>query len=359
MATIKSVTSQAPLSTITNYVTKSEKTEEKLLSGKDCNPELAGKQMMNTKKFYGKLGGTQYYHFVQSFHAAEKIKPEEAHRLAMDFVSKCPIFDGFEVLVATHKDRKHVHTHFVVNSVSYSTGKKLQMNKRDLQAMKNLSDNLCRVAGLSVCVKGKTFEGQDRENVVAYKKETYRHLKKAEEGKADSWVRDIGVAVIKCQTEATSRKQFIDLMQAAGITVDWQDNHKYIVFEVSRNGKLYRVRNSRLERYYNVEISKEALENVFALNAAGRIAETAGERAAEESRTAINQSTVARRNTEAENKSAEQRVYVARNERRNREDVQQRSRTVQNRSARQSISIQAPRNSRSKSRSRGNTGYER
>ena len=75
MATIKSVTSQAPLSTITNYVTKSEKTEEKLLSGKDCNPELAGKQMMNTKKFYGKLGGTQYYHFVQSFHAAEKIKP--------------------------------------------------------------------------------------------------------------------------------------------------------------------------------------------------------------------------------------------------------------------------------------------
>ena len=317
MATIKSVTSQAPLSTITNYVTKSEKTEEKLLSGKDCNPELEGKQMMNTKKFYGKLGGTQYYHFVQSFHAAEKIKPEEAHRLAMDFVSKCPIFDGFEVLVATHKDRKHVHTHFVVNSVSYSTGKKLQMNKRDLQAMKNLSDNLCRVAGLSVCVKGKTFEGQDRENVVAYKKETYRHLKKAEEGKADSWVRDIGVAVIKCQTEATSRKQFIDLMQAAGITVDWQDNHKYIVFEVSRNGKLYRVRNSRLERYYNVEISKEALENVFALNAAGRIAETAGERAAEESRTAINQSTVARRNTEAENKSAEQRVYVARNERRN------------------------------------------
>ena len=51
MATIKSVTSQAPLSTITNYVTKSEKTEEKLLSGKDCNPELAGKQKMNTKKF--------------------------------------------------------------------------------------------------------------------------------------------------------------------------------------------------------------------------------------------------------------------------------------------------------------------
>lgn len=359
MATIKSVTSQAPLSTITNYVTKSEKTEEKLLSGKDCNPELAGKQMMNTKKFYAKLGGTQYYHFVQSFHAAEKIKPEEAHRLAMDFVSKCPIFDGFEVLVATHKDRKHVHTHFVVNSVSYSTGKKLQMNKRDLQAMKDLSDDLCRATGLSICVKGKTFEGQDRENVVAYKKETYRHLKKAEEGKADSWVRDIGVAVIKCQTEATSRKQFIDLMQAAGITVDWQDNHKYIVFEVSRNGKLYRVRNSRLERYYNVEISKEALENVFALNAAGRIAETAGERAAEESRTAINQSTVARRNTKAENQSAEQRVYVTRNERRNREDVQQRSRTAQNRPARQSVSNQAPRNSRSKSRSRGNSGYER
>lgn len=55
MATIKSVTSQAPLSTITNYVTKSEKTEEKLLSGKDCNPELAGKQMMNTKNFMGNL----------------------------------------------------------------------------------------------------------------------------------------------------------------------------------------------------------------------------------------------------------------------------------------------------------------
>ncbi|HEL1741448.1 TPA: relaxase/mobilization nuclease domain-containing protein [Streptococcus suis] len=33
---------------------------------------------------------------------------------------------GHEVLIATHIDKGHIHTHFIVNSVNYENGHKLQ-----------------------------------------------------------------------------------------------------------------------------------------------------------------------------------------------------------------------------------------
>jgi hypothetical protein len=32
----------------------------------------------------------------------------------------------FEVVVATHLDKEHIHCHFVINSVSFKDGKRLQ-----------------------------------------------------------------------------------------------------------------------------------------------------------------------------------------------------------------------------------------
>ena len=46
--------------------------------------------------------------------------------IAKEFVESCPQFKGFEVLIATHQDREHIHTHFILNSVSFEDGHKLQ-----------------------------------------------------------------------------------------------------------------------------------------------------------------------------------------------------------------------------------------
>jgi len=277
MATIKAVSSKVGIGGIIDYVTKEEKTDEKLLSGKDCQPETVKDEMQATKELWGKTGGRTYKHFVQSFHKDENITPEQAHELAKQFAEQCEQFKGFEVLIATHKDREHVHTHFVLNSVSFEDGHKFQMHKSELQEMKDLSDVICSQHGLHICEKGKTFEGEEREEISAYTKETYRLLKNAEQGEVKSYVQDIALSVLECREQATSREDFIERMQEQGIGVDWQDNHKYITFtdlaRQEQGEKQCKIRNNKLEKYYNLDFGKESLEIEFKTNARSTKAE--------------------------------------------------------------------------------------
>lgn len=272
MAVIKAVSSKAPISTAIDYVSKDEKTENKLLSGYNLtSPDTAMDEMQATKEVWGKTGGRTYKHFVQSFAPDENITPEQAHELATKFAEQCPLFQGFEVLIATHKDREHIHTHFVVNSVNFEDGHKFQMKSTELQDMKDLSDKLCRERGFTITQKGKTFHGEDREETTAYSKEKYRLLQKAEQGKTDSYVQDIALAVLECREQATSREDFKMLMSERGYAVKWEDSRKYITFtdtERQAHGeKKNSVRNNKLEQYYHIDFSKEGLEREFESNA--------------------------------------------------------------------------------------------
>lgn len=91
---------------------------------------------------WDKDGGRTYKHFVQSFAPGEKIDPAQAHQIACQLAASRPEWQDFEVLIATHEDKEHIHTHFVVNSVSYVDGHKLQQSKAELQAMKGRSEGL-------------------------------------------------------------------------------------------------------------------------------------------------------------------------------------------------------------------------
>ena len=270
MAVIKAVSSKAGIGTAIEYVTKEEKTEQTLLSGLNCEPDTAKEEMQATKELWGKTDGRTYKHFVQSFAPDEKIDPVQAHQLACRLAAERPEWKGFEVLIATHKDRAHIHTHFIVNSVSFEDGHKLQQSKADLQNMKNCSDRLCLEQGLNITEKGKTFDGHDREETSAYRKETYQLLKKAERGEVQSYVQNIALAVLDSREKATSKDEFIRLMSRRGFGVDWQDSHKYITFtDLAREKageKRCKVRHSRLEKYYNMNFGKEALEHEFARN---------------------------------------------------------------------------------------------
>jgi hypothetical protein len=272
MAIIKAVSSRAPISAAINYVSRDEKTESKLLSGYNLtSPDTAMDEMQATKEVWGKTGGRTYKHFVQSFAPDEDITHEQAHDIAAEFAEKCPLFKGFEVLIATHKDREHIHTHFVVNSVSFEDGHKFQMKSTELQDMKDLSDKLCSERGLSVTRKGQTFHGEIREETTAYSKEQYRLLQKSEQGKADSYVQNIALAVLECREQATSREDFLMLMSERGYAVKWEDARKYVTFtDIHRQEhgeKKCSVRNNKLEQYYHMDFSKEGLEREFESNA--------------------------------------------------------------------------------------------
>ena len=206
MAVIKAVSSKAGIGQAIDYVTKEEKTEEKLVSGLHCEAETAKEEMQATKELWEKTGGRTYKHFVQSYHKDEKITPEQAHRNALQLAENTPAWKGFEVLVATHKDKDHVHTHFIVNSVNFEDGHKLQWSSADLRELKERCNAQSQEQGLHVPEKGKTFEGAEREETVAWKKETYQLLKQAEQGKVKSYVQDIALAVLDCKETATSRE---------------------------------------------------------------------------------------------------------------------------------------------------------
>ncbi len=272
MAIIKAVSSKSPIKTAIAYVRKAEKTDQKLLSGYNLTaPETAYDEMQITKEVWNKTDGRTYKHYVQSFAPDEKITPEQAHIIAKEFVESCPQFKGFEVLIATHQDREHIHTHFILNSVSFEDGHKFQQKSTELQEMKDLSDKICLEHWLSLTQKGRTFDGKEREETTAYTKEQYRLLQKAEQGKVKSYVQDIALAVMGCREQANSHKHFIELMNVNGYGVVWTDSRKYITFtdlaRQKQGEKQCKIRNSKLEKYYHVDFSKEGLESEFADNA--------------------------------------------------------------------------------------------
>ena len=198
MAVIKAVSSKAGIGHAIDYVTKKEKTEEKLVSGLHCEPETVKEEMQATKELWGKTDGRTYKHYVQSYHEDEEITPEQAHKNAVELAEHTKAWKGHEVLIATHIDKGHIHTHFIVNSVNYENGHKLQWSKHDLKDLKERCNEQSREQGLHVPEKGKTFAGEVREETVAWSKDTYQLLKQAEQrsvGDVERELRGIDEAV--------------------------------------------------------------------------------------------------------------------------------------------------------------------
>ena len=279
MAVIKAVSSKAGIGQALDYVTKEEKTEDKLVSGLHCEPDTVKDEMQATKELWGKTGGRTYKHFVQSYHEDEHITPEQAHKNAVELAKNTEAWKGHEVLIATHIDRGHIHSHFIVNSVNYENGHKLQWSKADLQNLKDRCNEQSRKQGLHIPEKGKTFSGEEREETVAWNKDTYNILKQAEQGKVKSYVQDIALAVLDCKETATSRQDFIERMEQRGYKTDWQDNHKYITWtDLARENageKACKIRDNKLQKYYNMDFGKEELERGFEINARSKQTELA------------------------------------------------------------------------------------
>ena len=130
------------------YKTFDSKSKRRLVSGVNCDGANSFKEFMATKKGYGKDNGIFFYHYAQSFSPSEKLTPEQAHEIALEFAEKA--WEGHEVLVTTHCDATHIHSHFAINSVGFESGMKLRQSPSTLKKLRKLSDEICLAHGLSV-----------------------------------------------------------------------------------------------------------------------------------------------------------------------------------------------------------------
>ena len=152
MATTSLWKFNSSLKKLLNYVTNEEKTNNKeFVSGVNCLPNIAYKEMMNTKKQLFKTDGIECFHGYQSF-ISGKVTPEVAHEIGVKLAEKL-WGDKYQVIVATHINTNNIHNHFVLNSVSFKDGKKFTNRNKDYNNMQYESDNLCKEYGLSVLSK--------------------------------------------------------------------------------------------------------------------------------------------------------------------------------------------------------------
>ena len=234
------------LKALLNYCAKNAKTIHegiKLVTGVNCVSQSAYNKMMNTKLRYKKADGRMYYHLLQSFHPDENLTPETAHEIALRFTEEN--FPGYEVLVATHVDRSHIHSHLVINSVSAENGYKYHSDNKGIQRLRDSSDKLCLEYGLSVIesAPSKTKGMSTRE---------YRSADKGQ-----SWKLGLAMAIDEAMCHAVSRKHFIQLMELEGYQVKWSDTRKYITYTCP-NGMKCRDNKLHEEKYL-----KEAMTDEF------------------------------------------------------------------------------------------------
>ena len=231
------------------YVAQPKKTmweREQLVSGINCQPQSVYDDFLNTKLLYHKDGGTMFYHMVQSFPKGAAVDPRQAHKAARRLAE---YFEGCEVLICTHVDREHVHSHCVINSVNFETGKKLHMAKEQLQELMRHNDAICQEMGLPV------FEATAQKSRGMSGAEYHTALKR------QSWKLRLANTIDECMRYAADRDAFVSLMESEGYAVRWESSRKYITY-TTPDGMRCRDNKLHEEKY-----CKEVMEHEFRIRA--------------------------------------------------------------------------------------------
>lgn len=223
------------------FKTVDSQTGKRYVSGINCNGLNAYKEFMTTKFTNHADNGRYFYQYVQSFSPKDNVDYDKAHKIALEFAEKA--WQGHEVLVTTHCDRNHIHTHFIINSVSFETGKKLRQNPNTLKSLRKLNDEICTkydIAPLKPYTKTKEKRLSDGE---------YRMAMKGE-----SWKFALMYTIDNAMKRAKTKKEFVDEMKRNGYEVLWTDDRKYITYTCP-NGMKCRDIKLHQEKYRKEKMS--------------------------------------------------------------------------------------------------------
>lgn len=206
---------------VMDYAMNDAKTEKQYyVSGLQCDVPKARTQMARTKRQYRKEDGILAFHGYQSFKPGE-VTPEIAHEIGLKLAEE--LWPDHQVIVATHLDKDHIHSHFVVNSVSLN-GRKFNATKESYRQMRAASDRLCKEYGLSVI-----------EDQKAYFPKHYAEWA-AEQNGQPTWRSSIRVDIDSAVKEAMTFQQFVSEMKKKGYVLE-------------RRGSFLRIKAPGMQRF--------------------------------------------------------------------------------------------------------------
>ena len=233
------------MKSVMRYVSQPGKTfwdSQNLISGIGCQPETAFDEFLSTKLLHHKEGGVMFYHMVQSFPKGANIDPRAAHEAARRLAG---YFEGCEVLVCTHIDREHIHSHCIINSVNFETGKKVHMADEQIQALRVRNDQICEELGLP------KFQRDEQKRSCGMSNEEYYTASKGK-----SWKFELMRVIDECMRCAGNREEFLVLLRAEGYNATWTDGRKNITY-VTPDGRKCRDSKLHMEKYLKENMEAE------------------------------------------------------------------------------------------------------
>ena len=233
------------------YISQEQKTLDdfswqKFVSGIHCSPQFAVQEFKATRAAYRKDSPVWFYHYTQSFSPDEPITIHQAHELAKEFAEKA--WPDSQILIATHMDTDHIHSHFMVNSVCYESGYMLRQGPTTLKKIRKLSDEICLAHGFSVLPPDPPKHHKEPGN------REYRSMDKNQ-----SWKMQLMIAIEDAMAAARSREHFIKLLERKGYKVKWTDERKSITYTIPSGMKCRDI------KLYDAKYLKEMMEYEFKL----------------------------------------------------------------------------------------------
>ena len=215
---------------------------QQLVSGIGCQPETAFDEFLSTKLLHHKDGGVMFYHMVQSFPKGADVDPRTAHEAACRLAG---YFEGCEVLVCTHVDREHIHSHCIINSMNFETGKKVHMADEQIQELRVRNDQICEELGLPKFQIDEQRKTQGMSNAEYYTA-----------AKGESWKFELMRVIDECMRYAASREEFLALLRAEGYTANWSPTRKNITYTTTE-GRKSRDSKLHIEKYLKENMEAE------------------------------------------------------------------------------------------------------
>ena len=260
------------MKSVMRYVSQTSKTlwdGQQLVSGIDCQPETAFDEFLSTKLLHHKDGGVMFYHMVQSFPKGVAIDPRTAHEAARWLAG---YFEGCEILICTHTDREHIHSHCIINSVNFETGKKVHMADEQIQALRVRNDQICEELRLPKFQKDEQRKSSGMSNAEYYPA-----------AKGESWKLELMRVIDECMRYAGNREEFLVLLRAEGYSATWTDSRKNITYVTPdgrkcRDSKLHmtKYRRENMEEEFGYRTENDNTRNVDAAQKADGRGTTAG-----------------------------------------------------------------------------------
>ena len=233
------------MKSVMRYVSQVNKTlwdGQQLVSGIGCQPETAFDEFLSTKLLHHKDGGVMFYHMVQSFPKGADIDPRTAHEAARRLAE---YFEGCEVLVCTHVDREHIHSHCIINSVNFETGKKVHMADDQIQELRIRNDQICEELGLPKFQRDGQRQARGMSNAEYYTAD-----------RGESWKFELMRVIDECMRCAGNREEFLILLRSEGYDATWTDSRKNITY-VTPDGRKCRDSKLHIEKYLKENMEAE------------------------------------------------------------------------------------------------------